>query len=157
MELQHSTLLTKDKSTNLHHLSVVLHPRSLQSFHMMPSAVVVNKFPTSFGHTSLKSHFVSAFGRSTCQSFSSNDKLCVTFRSGNCSRYSSKFSSVESTSLLWKSSHNASQSCRKTHTTSKPLKLTLRIVCSVSASTNQWQEGLPPLPHPLYTSSLWTL
>lgn len=34
----------------------------------------------------------------------------ITFRSGNFCRYASKFSNVESTTLLWKSSHKASQS-----------------------------------------------
>lgn len=60
--------------TDLHHLSVVLHPGSLQRLHVMPSAVVVDQFPTSFGHTSLERHLVSAFRKSACQSFSSETK-----------------------------------------------------------------------------------
>lgn len=52
-----------------------------------------------------------------------NDSLRrdITLRSGKCSRYSSIFNSVESTSLLWKSSHKASQSCRGTYKILSPL------------------------------------
>lgn len=39
---------------NLQHLAVIFHPGHLQRFNMMTSAVVVDEFPTSFGHTGLK-------------------------------------------------------------------------------------------------------
>lgn len=103
--------------THLHHLAVILHSWHLQCFNVMTSTVIVNEFPTSFGHTCLKHHRVLAFKWWTINIIKCSliGKQAVTLRSGNCCRYSSRFRSVESTSLLWKSSHNASQSCKITH------------------------------------------
>lgn len=109
-----ASLMITGPWTHLHHLAVVLHPRCLQSFNMMTSAVKVDEFAAPLGDTSLKRQSFTFPAASMCLVCLVKDKEFVTLRSGNCCRYASRFSSVESTSLLWKSSHSASQSCKNT-------------------------------------------
>ena len=63
--------------THLHHLAVVLHSRRLQSFNVVTSTVIVNQFPTSLGHTSLKHPFLVFILWLKVKSFLNNKKVCL--------------------------------------------------------------------------------